>query len=85
VIPENNSNWPQLDVPEVTDAINEAKLIDDPDERAQAWGEADRLITAQAPAIPYIWDNQANIASADVAGVISVFNANWDLTFTSLK
>jgi peptide/nickel transport system substrate-binding protein len=85
VIPENNSNWPQLDVPEVTDAINEAKLIDDPAERAQAWGDADSLITAQAPAIPYIWDNQANIASADVAGVISVFNANWDLTFTSLK
>ena len=85
VVPENNSNWPQLDVPEVNKAIDEAKLITDPDERNQAWGEVDSLIMAQAPAIPWIWDNQANIASADVAGVINVFNANWDLTYTSLK
>jgi peptide/nickel transport system substrate-binding protein len=85
VVPENNSNWPQLDVPEINRAINEAKLIDDPDERNQAWGDVDTLIMAQAPAIPWVWDNQANIASADVAGVINKFNANWDLTYTSLK
>ena len=40
---------------------------------------------ALAPIIPYIWDNQANIQSADVAGVVNKFNANWDLAFTSLK
>ena len=85
VVPENNSNWPQLDVPEVNDAIDEAKLIDDPDEREQTWGEVDTLISEQAPAIPYIWDEQANIQSADVAGVINKFNANWDLSFTSLE
>ena len=62
VVPENNSNWPQLDVPEINDAINEAKLIDDPEERNQAWADVDTMITEQAPAIPYIWDNQANIA-----------------------
>ena len=43
------------------------------------------MITEQAPAIPYIWDDQANIQSADVAGVINKVNANWDLAFTSLK
>jgi hypothetical protein len=43
------------------------------------------MIMAQAPAIPYIWDDQANIASADVAGVVNKSNANWDLSFTSLK
>ena len=43
------------------------------------------MIMEQAPAIPWIWDNQANIQSADVAGVINMFNANWDLSFTSLK
>lgn len=85
VVPENNSNWPQLDVPEINEAINDATLIDDPEERNQAWGEVDRMITEQAPAIPYIWDAQANIQSADVAGVINKFNANWDLAFTSLK
>ena len=85
VVPENNSNWPQLNVPEVNKAINDATLIDDLDERNQAWGEVDTMISAQAPAIPYIWDDQANIQSADVAGVINKFNANWDLAFTSLK
>lgn len=85
VVPENNSNWPQLNVPEINDAIDKAVLIDDLDERNQAWGDVDEMITAQAPAIPYIWDDQANIQSADVAGVINKFNANWDLSFTSLK
>ena len=85
VVPENNSNWPQLNVPEVNKAINDATLIDDLEERNKAWGEVDTMISEQAPAIPYIWDDQANIQSADVAGVINKFNANWDLAFTSLK
>ena len=82
--PENNSNWPQLDVPEINEAIADARLINDPDERAQAWGDIDRQIMEQAPAVPWVWDNQANIKSADVNGVINLFNANWDLSFTSL-
>jgi len=85
VVPENNSNWPQLNVPEVNEAIDKAKLIDDLEERSQAWGDVDTLISEQAPAIPYIWDDQANIQSADVAGVVNKANANWDLAFTSLK
>jgi peptide/nickel transport system substrate-binding protein len=84
VVPENNSNWPQLDVPEINKAIDDAALIDDPTERAKAWAEVDDMVTAQAPAIPYIWDDQANIQSANVAGVINKANANWDLAFTSL-
>jgi peptide/nickel transport system substrate-binding protein len=85
ILPENNSNASLLDVPEVNKAIDQAKLIVDPEERNQAWGDVDTLVMSQAPVIPYIWDNQANIQSADVAGVINKFNANWDLAFTSLK
>ena len=85
VVPENNSNWPQLDVQAINAAIDKAKLIDDPTARAQAWADVDKMVTAQAPAIPYIWDDQANIQSADVAGVINKSTANWDLSFTSLK
>ncbi len=83
--PENNSNWPQLNVPAVNKAMAQARLVDDPVERRQAWGDVDTLINEQAPAVPWVWDNQANIASADVAGVINKSNANWDLSFTSLK
>ena len=81
----NNSNWAVLDVPEINAAIEEATYLDDPEERAQAWGEVDRMIMEQAPVVPWIWDNQSNIQSADVAGVINQFNANWDLSYTSLK
>jgi hypothetical protein len=34
--------------------------------------------------VPWVWDNQANIKSPDVEGVINLFNANWDLSFTSV-
>jgi peptide/nickel transport system substrate-binding protein len=85
ILPENNSNASLLDVPEINEAIDKAKLIDDLDARDRAWGEIDRMVMAQAPVIMYIWDNQANIESADVAGVINKFNANWDLSYMSLK
>jgi len=85
VVPENNSNWPQLDDPKINKAIDDAALVTDLDERADAWGEVDKMITAVAPAIPYIWDDQANIQSANVAGVVNKANANWDLAFTSIK
>jgi len=85
IVPSNNSNWPLLDDPKINSAMNKAVLIDDPDARAEAWGKIDDEIMAQAPAVPWVWDNQANIQSSDVAGVINQFNANWDLSYTSLK
>jgi peptide/nickel transport system substrate-binding protein len=85
IVPVNNSNWPQLDVPAIDKAMEEAKLIVDPAERAQAWGEIDQMITAQAPAVPYVWDATPNVASANVNGVINAFNGTFDLSFTSLK
>ena len=85
IVPSNNTNWPLLDDPKINAAMKKAVLIDDPDARAEAWGKIDDEIMAQAPAVPWVWDNQANIESSDVAGVINQFNANWDLSFTSLK
>jgi peptide/nickel transport system substrate-binding protein len=83
--PENNSNWPRLDVPEVNQAIEEARQVEDPDERAKAWAEVDRLVSAQAPAVPWMWENYPLAQSANVAGVINLQNASWDFNFTSLK
>jgi hypothetical protein len=59
--------------------------VDDPQQRAETWGGIDTQVMEQAPAVPWFWDNQSNIHSADVAGVINLFNANWDLSFTSLR
>jgi ABC-type transport system substrate-binding protein len=83
--PENNSNWAQLDVPEVDQAIEECELLQDLEERPQCWGDVDTQVMELAPVLMWVWDNQPNIASADVASVINLFNANTDLSFTSLE
>jgi peptide/nickel transport system substrate-binding protein len=83
--PANNNNWSQLDVPEINQAMNEAALLTDPQERADAWAEIDRMITEQAPAINWIWDKTPNIRSENVNGVIDEDNALWSLSHTSLK
>ncbi len=85
IVPENNANWTQLDVPAVNKAIDDAKKITDQSQRDEAWAGVDRTVTAQAPAVPWIWDKQANVASSDVQGVIARWNAQWDLSYTSIE
>jgi peptide/nickel transport system substrate-binding protein len=84
ILSSNNSNWSQLNVKSINDAMAKAELISDPNERAAAWAKIDDDITAQAPAIPWVWDAEANVQSKDVAGVMNDFNTVWDLSFTSL-
>ena len=83
--PTNNSNWPQLNNPAINSALESAKLITDPTARAAAYGKIDDEILAQAPAIPWIWDYEANVASSNVLPVINEFNGLTDLAFTSIK
>ena len=85
ITPVNNNNWSELDVPEINEAMNEAALLTDPDERAQAWGEIDTMIMEQAAGIPYVWDDQPNIYSANVNAVMNLANGQTDLSFTSLE
>lgn len=83
--PVNNSNWPLLDDPAINKAIDKAVLVTDPEERAQAWADVNKMITAQAPAIIYNWDSQGVVWSSNVNAVISLNNSTIDLSFTSLK
>jgi peptide/nickel transport system substrate-binding protein len=85
IIPQMNSNWPELDVPEINRAMDEAALLTDPEDRAEAWARINRMITEQAPVVSWIWDKQPLLRSADVYGVASEFNSQWDLAWTSLK
>jgi peptide/nickel transport system substrate-binding protein len=81
----SNSNWPELDVPEVNEAIEAAKLVTDPAERATEWANVNKLIMEQAPSIPYMWDYQATVASPNVRGVQNGYSTTWDLNFTSIE
>jgi peptide/nickel transport system substrate-binding protein len=83
--PQFNSNWPELDDPAINRAMDEAAVLSDPAERAQAWAKIDRQITEQAPVVSWLWDKTPLLRSADVNGAASEFNSAWDLAWTSLK
>jgi peptide/nickel transport system substrate-binding protein len=83
--PSNNSNWPMMDDPQLNKAIEQAKLVDDPEERAQTYGELDKQAMALAPFVPWVWDNDIMVRSEDVNQVTNLFNGLTDLSFTSIK
>ncbi len=86
IVAQNNSNWPQLDDPAINAAMDKAETITDPAERASAWAEIDKMVTAQAPLVPWLWDKYPTIESANVAGVNALWNqGSYDLSYTSLK
>jgi len=85
IIPQQNSNWPQLDDKALNAAMDKAKLLTDPAERANAWADIDKKLTALAPGVLWIWDKQPVVSSKDVNGVFGHYNSQWDLAWTSLK
>jgi len=84
ILPQGNSNWPELDDPKINEAIDKAEIAP-VEQRAQLWGEIDKMVTASAAAIPWIWDKQALVQSKNVQGVIAEYNSQWDLAWTSIK
>jgi peptide/nickel transport system substrate-binding protein len=86
ILPANNSNPSQLNDPKINTAMDKAKQLIDPAQRAQAWADIDKMITAAAAAVPWLWDKYPTIASPNVAGVNALWNQGaYDLTYTSLK
>jgi peptide/nickel transport system substrate-binding protein len=84
ILVQGNSNWSQLDDPAINKAMDTAETAP-ADQRAQAWGNIDKMVTATAASIPWLWDKEAIIESSNVNGVATQFNSQWDLNFTSLK
>ena len=85
ILPQGNSNWAQLDNPEINKMMDDAETISDPQARARAWGEIDRMLTAQVPVIPWFWDKDPLLHSKNVNGVVNAYNAEWDLSYSSIK
>ncbi len=86
IVPTNNSNWGQVNNPQVNAAMKSAALITNPTARAQAWANIDKMLVNLAVAVPEDFDNQPNIESKDVAGVNQLWNeGGWDFSWTSLK
>ena len=85
IVPINNSNYAQLDDPELNAKMDKAEQLTDAKERATAWADINKQLAAGAYVIPWLWDNQVNFASKNVVGVVNKFNSSWDVSFTSLK
>ena len=79
-----NNNLPQLDDPKIDAAMTKAATLKG-DERLKAWADIDKMITAQAPAVPFLWDKTTVLQSKDDNGVGNAYYDDWDLAFSSLK
>jgi peptide/nickel transport system substrate-binding protein len=86
IAPENNSNWPQLNDPKINAAMAKAEQLQGIDARAKAWAQIDRMITATAAAIPWLWDKQPLVTSKDVVCARQLWDqGNCDFAYTSVK
>ena len=85
ILEASNVNWSELDDPGVNAAIEKAKTVIDPAERAQAWADVNKAIVALAPAVPFMWDYQSVVASPNVRGVQNGYSTTWDWNFTSIR
>jgi peptide/nickel transport system substrate-binding protein len=79
-----NNNLAQLNDPKVDAAMKAASLLEG-DARNKAWGEIDKMITNDAPAVPFVWDKTTLVRSKNVNGVPNPYLALWDFTYTSIK
>jgi peptide/nickel transport system substrate-binding protein len=83
---ENNSNFGQVNDPQINAAMEKATLAVSSPARAQAWARVDRMLVEQAVAAPEEFDSQPNIEGSGVEGVNQLWDdGSWDYDFTSLK
>ena len=81
---QGNNNLAQLNDPKIDAAMKKAALLDGP-ERLKAWGDIDKMITNDAPAVPFVWDKTTLIRSKNVNAVANGYYTAWDFSFTSIK
>jgi peptide/nickel transport system substrate-binding protein len=86
ITPTNNSNWGQVNDPQINAAIVAATNVVGASARAAAWAKIDDMLVQKAVAIPWIFDKQPNIESGNVRGISALWNVGtWDYAYTSLK
>jgi peptide/nickel transport system substrate-binding protein len=76
ILESGNSNYSEIDDPELNAAIDEASAIVNPEERDAAWQEVNRTATEAAVWVPWSWDEDVLPYSEDAV------NAYY-LTFTT--
>jgi peptide/nickel transport system substrate-binding protein len=85
ILKAGNSNFANLDDPQINAAMAKAEVISEQAARNKAWGDIDKSVAEQAPGIFWLWDKQPNLKSANVNGVTNKSLATWDFAYSSLK
>ncbi len=86
IVPESNSNWSQVNDPQINAAMEKAELVVGEPARAQAWAKIDEMLVEQAVAAPEVFASIAAIEGHGVEGVNQLWDSGaWDYDFTSLK
>jgi peptide/nickel transport system substrate-binding protein len=85
ILQQGNVNWSELNVPAINRAMKKAAAVPVGPKRSQAWAKINHMIAEQAPAIPWMFDKTASVASSNVVGVISGYSTLFDLNYSSLK
>jgi peptide/nickel transport system substrate-binding protein len=83
--PQGNVNYSMLKDSELDDMMTKAATIPAGAERNKAWAEINRRVVADAPGVPYSWDDSFSLASKDVQGVMNGYTTVWDFTFSFMK
>jgi peptide/nickel transport system substrate-binding protein len=85
ILQTNNNNWPQLNDKALNKQMDDAKLLTDSQERAKAWADIDKKVTALAPAVNWLWDKVPSISSSNVNLVIDQDSALPSINYSSIK
>jgi peptide/nickel transport system substrate-binding protein len=86
IVAQNNSNWGQVNDPQINSAMKAAEAVVGDSARAAAWANIDKMLVNQAVAAPETFEIQGNIESKDVRGINDLWNGgSWDYSYSSLK
>jgi peptide/nickel transport system substrate-binding protein len=80
-----NNNLAELRDGKVDRLIDAANVLPIGAARAKAWAAVDRQVTADAPAIPFVWDVVTLVRSADMVGALNPYSTDWDLSFSAFR
>jgi peptide/nickel transport system substrate-binding protein len=79
-----NNNLAMLNDPKIDAAMTRAATLRG-NARLTAWGDIDKMIDADAPAVPLVWDKTTVLESKDVQGAGDAYTDTFNLAWTSLK
>jgi len=83
--PQGNVNWSLLDNKSIDEAMNKAALVPAGPDRNKAFADINKQIVEQAVGIPYVWDDNVNLWSKDVQGVMNGYFAGPDFNYSFIK